>query len=430
MEIIMQDIFDKCTGDGGYFGQFRVAGDRFFTLPVIDGIPGPGMKFNGIDTIMWSINNYLGLVDDPQIKAAALEATQKWSLGAPMGSRMMSGSTSEHLALEKSLAEYAQKEDAFLFNYGYMGVLGTVSALCGPDDILIVDKLSHACIVDAAFSAKGGQGGKPMVRFFRHNNMNDLESLLKRINRNRKGGVMILTEGVYGMTGDLADLEGITALARKYGGRIFVDDAHGFGVMGEHGRGTADHFGVQEEIDIYFGTFAKSFASIGGFSATSTQVRDWIAYNARTQVFAKALPMPYVKSLQHTLKKVISEDHRRATMWERSHGLKEGLRNLGFHIGSGQSPICAVFIPAGDKLEDLSIRVLQYLRKNGVFCTGVIWPVIPPGLVMLRMIPTAAHSEEDVLRTIEVFAHMQRDLENSFTLGDEQINKANKIYML
>ncbi len=425
----MQDIFDKCAGDGGYFGQFRAVGDRFFTLPVIDGIPGPRMKFNGIDTVMWSINNYLGMVNDTQIKETALEATQAWSLGSPMGSRMMSGTTSEHLALEKALAEYAQKEDSFLFNYGYMGVMGTVSALCGPDDILIVDKLSHACIVDAAFSAKGGQGGRPMVRFFRHNDMNDLESLLKRINKNRKGGVMILTEGVYGMTGDLADLKGITTLARKYEGRIFIDDAHGIGVMGEHGRGTADHFGVQEEIDIYFGTFAKSFASIGGFSATSTQVRDWIAYNARTQVFAKALPMPYVKSLQLTLNKVINEDYRRALMWERANSLKEGLSNLGFHIGSGQSPICTVFIPAGDKLEDLIMSVLQYLRNNGVFCTGVMWPVIPPGLVSLRMIPTAAHSEEDVRRTIEVFAHMQRDLKNSFTLGEEQITKANKIYL-
>jgi glycine C-acetyltransferase len=424
----MPDMFDKCATDQGYFGRFRVAGDRFFTLPVIDDLPGPHMKFQGQDNIMWSVNNYIGLANDPEIKAAAIEATEKWSVSSPMGSRMMSGSTSEHLALEKSLAEHAQKEDSFLFNYGYMGVIGTVTSLTGPDDTLIVDKLAHACIVDAAFSAKGGQGGKPMVRFFRHNDMHDLESVLKSVNKTRKGGVMILSEGVYGMTGDLADLKGITSLARQYDARVFIDDAHGIGVLGEKGRGTADHLGVQDEIDIYFGTFAKSFASIGGYSATSTQVRDWIAYNARTQVFAKALPMPYVKSLQVALKKVADGDDRRKVMWERSNHLKDGLRNLGYHIGSGDSPICAVFTPVGDNLEEVAMGMLTYLRKNNIFCTGVTWPVIPPGLVMFRMIPTTAHSEEDVARTIDVFKTMRDDLSIQFPLSDDLMGKITKIF--
>lgn len=422
------DIFDKCATAEGYFGKFRVQGDRFFTLPVLDAVPGPRMKFQGLENIMWSVNNYLGLANDPEIKAAAMEAGEKWSVSSPMGSRMMSGTTSEHLALEKALADYSQKEDAFLFNYGYMGVVGTVTSLCGPDDILVVDKLAHACIVDAAFSAKGGQGGRPMVRFFRHNDMNDLESVLKSINKNRRGGVMILSEGVYGMTGDLADLVGITSLAQKYNARVFIDDAHGIGVMGAKGRGAADYLGVQEKIDIYFGTFAKAFASIGGYSATSTPVRDWIAYNARTQVFAKALPMIYVKSLQLALQKVIGGDDRRTVMWERSNHLKSGLKDLGYHIGFGESPICAVFIPAGDSLDELIMKVLSYLRKNGIFCTGVIWPVIPPGLVMLRMIPTAAHSEEDVARTIEVFRNLREDLKIEFSLADAEIAKVSKIY--
>ena len=424
----MIDMFDKCGTDEGYFGRLRAAGDRFFTLPVIDDIPGPHMKFQGEENIMWSVNNYIGLANDPDIKAAALEATEKWSVSSPMGSRMMSGSTSEHLALEKSLAEYAQKEDAFLFNYGYMGVLGTVQALTGPDDTLIVDKLAHACIVDSAFSAKGGNGGKTMVRFFRHNDMHDLESVLKSVNKTRKGGVMILTEGVYGMTGDLADLRGITALARQYDARVFIDDAHGIGVMGEKGRGTADHLGVQKEIDIYFGTFAKSFASIGGYSATSTQVRDWIAYNARTQVFAKALPMPYVKSLQVALKKVADGDDRRQAMWDRSNELKDGLRNLGYHIGTGDSPICAVFTPVGENLEEVGMSMLTYLRQHKIFCTGVMWPVIPPGLVMFRMIPTAAHTKEDVARTVEVFKAMRDDLKVQFPLKDDLVSKINKIF--
>lgn len=424
----MHDIFDKCAGDEGYFGRFRAAGDRFFTLPVLDDIPGPRMKFQGEETIMWSVNNYIGLAGDPEIKAAAAAAVEQWSLSSPMGSRMMSGTSSEHLALEKALAEHARKEDAFVFNYGYMGVMGTITALCGPEDTLIVDKLAHACIVDAAFSAKGGQGGKPTVRFFRHNDMDDLESVLKSVNKNRKGGVMILIEGVYGMTGDLADVPAVTALARKYHARIYLDDAHGVGVIGEKGRGTADHLGVQDEIDIYFGTFAKSFAAIGGYSAATTQVRDWIAYNARTQVFAKTLPMAYVKTLQLTLRKVAEADDRRKTMWERSKQLKSGLRELGYHIGSGDSPICAVFTPVGDKIEDVAMDMLKYLRTHGVFCTGVVWPVIPPGLVMFRMIPTAAHSEEDVRRTVEVYRNMRDDLNIQFPLGDTELTKINKIY--
>ncbi len=424
----MIDIFAKCATSEGYFGELRAAGDRFYTLPVIDDIPGPLMKIQGRENIMWSVNNYIGLANDEEIKAAAIEAAEKWSVSSPMGSRMMSGTTSEHLDLEKSLAEYARKEDAFLFNYGYMGVVGTVTSLCGPDDILIVDRLAHACIIDAAFSAKGGQGGKPMVRFFRHNDMNDLESVLGSVNKNRKGGVMILTEGVYGMTGDLADLRNITMLAEKYSARVFIDDAHGIGVMGDQGRGTADFFGVQDNIDIYFGTFAKTFASIGGYAATSTQVRDWIAFNARTQVFAKALPMVYVKSLQVALTKVINGNDRRAVMWERSRQLKNGLRELGCHIGSGESPICAVYIPAGKSLEELIKKVLTYLRKNGVFCTGVIWPVIPPGIVMLRMIPTAAHTEEHVAETVEVFKRMQKDLHVKFSLAEKEIAKVDKIY--
>lgn len=424
----MTDIFDKCSTDEGYFGHFRVAKDRFFTLPVLDGIPGPRMKCQGKQTIMWSVNNYVGLAGDADIKETAIQTAQEWSISGPMGSRMMSGSTRDHLNLEKALAAYSQKEDAFLFNYGYMGVLGIITSLCGPDDVLIVDKLAHACIIDAAFSAKGGQGGKPVVRFFRHNDMNDLESVLKSVNKTRKGGVMILCEGVYGMTGDLADLPGITVLARRYEARVFIDDAHGIGVMGAQGRGTADFFGVQNEIDIYFGTFAKAFASIGGYSASSEQVRDWIAFNSRTQVFAKALPMIYVKSLQVTLEKIIDGDDRRALMWECSRRLREKLGVLGLHIGPGESPICAVFIPAGEHLLDIIVRILTYLRQNGIFCTGVMWPVIPPGLVMLRMIPTAAHSEEDVDETVKVFKAMRDDLEIEFSLKKDEIAKVGKIY--
>jgi len=423
----MPDIFDKCSTDGGYFGQLRVAKDRFFTLPVIDDIPGPHMKFQDHDNIMWSINNYIGLANDPDIKAAAIEATETWSVSSPMGSRMMSGSTSEHIALEKSLAEHAQKENSFLFNYGYMGVLGTITALTGPDDTLIVDKLAHACIVDATLCSKSQNSGRTSVRFFRHNDMEDLESVLKSVNRTRKGGLMILAEGVYGMTGDLANLGDISNLARRYDVRIFIDDAHGIGVLGEKGRGTASHLGVQKEIDIYFGTFAKAFASIGGYSATSNSVRDYIAYNARSQVFAKALPMTYVLSLKVALRKVIEGDDRRRVMWQRSEALKNGLRELGYHIGTGDSPICSVFVPVGEYLESIGMEMLTYLRVNGVFCTGLVWPVIPPGLIMFRMIPTSVHTSEDVGKTVEVFKNMRDSLKIQ-PLGSVELSKIAKIY--
>lgn len=423
----MSDIFDKCAAAGGYFGQHRAAKDRFFTLPVIDDIPGPHMKFQGRDNIMWSVNNYIGLANDADIKTAAMKAMETWSISSPMGSRMMSGSTSEHLALEKSLAEHAQKEDSFLFNYGYMGVLGTVTALTGSDDTLVVDKLAHACIVDAALSSRSQNSDGTTVRFFRHNDMNDLEFVLRSINKSRKGGLMILVEGVYGMTGDLANLNGITELARRYDARVFVDDAHGIGVLGEKGRGTASHLGVQEEIDIYFGTFAKAFASIGGYSATSNLVRDYIAYNARTQVFAKALPMPYVLSLKVALRKVIEGDERRRIMWQRSGELRDGLRKLGYHIGTGKSPICSVFVPVGERIESVAMEMLSYLREHGVFCTGIMWPVIPPGLMMFRMIPTSAHAPEDVDETIEVFKSMRDKLEMR-GLNSSELGKIAKIY--
>lgn len=423
----MPDIFDKCSTDGGYFGRLRVAKDRFFTLPVIDDIPGPHMKFQDHDNIMWSINNYIGLANDPDIKAAAIEATETWSVSSPMGSRMMSGSTSEHIALEKSLAGHAQKENSFLFNYGYLGVLGTITALTGPDDTLIVDKLAHACIVDAALCSKSQNSGRTSVRFSRHNDMEDLESVLKSVNRTRKGGLMILAEGVYGMTGDLANLGDISNLARRYDARIFIDDAHGIGVLGEKGRGTANHLGVQKEIDIYFGTFAKAFASIGGYSATSNSVRDYIAYNARSQVFAKALPMTYVLSLKVALRKVIEGDDRRRVMWQRSEALKNGLRELGYHIGTGDSPICSVFVPVGEYLESIGMEMLTYLRVNGVFCTGLVWPVIPPGLIMFRMIPTSVHTSEDVGKTVEVFKNMRDSLKIQ-PLGSVELSKIAKIY--
>ncbi|MFP4612192.1 MAG: aminotransferase class I/II-fold pyridoxal phosphate-dependent enzyme [Spirochaetaceae bacterium] len=417
------DLFDKCDTDAGYFGGQRVEDDHYYTRPILPPKPGTVMDFQGEPKIMWSVNNYLGLADHPDIKKAATAAVEEFGTAAPMGSRMMTGNTEYHRALEGRLAEVAQKESAFLFNYGYLGVLGTIASLVGPDDVVVVDKLAHSCIVDGAFLASG------TLRVFKHNNMESLETVLKKVNRERKGGVLIVTEGVYGMTGDVAKLREITELARRYDARLFIDDAHGWGVMGEQGRGSADYLGVQDDVDIYFGTFAKSFAAIGGFSAGEKRAIDWISYNARTQVFAKSLPMIYVRTLDTTLDLVTAADDRRERMWQNSAVLKEGISDLGYFVGPGESPICAVFAPLHDQdVFTVGKQLIRYFRDRGVFVTAVTYPVIPMGLVMFRMIPTADHTEEQIARTIEVFKSLRDEPDFDVTFGEEDVRTIRKVY--
>ncbi len=417
------DLFDKCHSDGGYFGKYRLAGDKYFTQPILDPSPGRVMKYNDSNQIMWSINNYLGLAENKEIRAAALAAVKEFSTSAPMGSRMMSGNTSDHIELERRLAEYSQKEAAILFNYGYLGVLGTISSLAQQDDIIIMDKLSHASIVDGTFLSN------VPFRVYRHNDMNSLETLLKRVNRDRKGGLLIVIEGTYGMTGDLANLPEICRLKDKYDARLFVDDAHGFGVMGAEGRGIGEHFGIQDQIDIYFGTFAKAFASIGGFSSAPEKVVDWIRYNARTQVFAKSLPMVYVRALQKTLELVVNGSDYRERMWNNANLLKDSLRNEGFTVGWGESPICPVYVTAAEEeMESVGRQMSTYLRDNGIFVTGVTWPVIPLGFIMFRMIPTASHLPEDIERTIAVFRTMREELNLDLSMSSDSKRKIRKLY--
>jgi len=313
---------------------------------------------------------------------------------------MMTGNTQRHIDLEKALADFLEKEAAVLFNYGYLGVLGTLQALVGANDTILIDKLVHASMLDGMILAPG------KFRVFRHNDMNSLESHLKRVNRDRKGGILIVTEGVFGMQGDLADLAGICTLKEKYDARLYVDDAHGFGVMGEKGQGVGSFYGVHDKIDIYFGTFAKAFAAIGGVSASDKKVCEWILYNARTQVFAKSLPLVYVEVLLKTLEIIRNDTERRKKMWENSKKLKAGLRNLGYQVGEVLSPITPVYVPIGDV--KLGMEIITEMRELGVFITGVIYPVIPKGLVLFRMIPTASHTEEDIQTTIDAF-HKVRD---------------------
>jgi glycine C-acetyltransferase len=398
----MIDLFDKCQTDGGYFGPFRARGDHYFSRPILDPIPGREMIFQGKKVVQWSINNYLGLAENEELKALSVEAARTYGASAPMGARMMTGNTEHHIALEKKFADWLQKEDAVLFNYGYLGVLGTIASLVDSNDTILVDKLSHASMLDGVFVSQA------KFRVYRHNDMNSLESHLKHVNKDRKGGVLIVTEGVFGMKGDIADLPAICALKDRYGARIYIDDAHGFGVMGPGGRGSGEYFGVHDKLDIYFGTFAKAFAAIGGVSATTKPVAEWIRYNARTQVFAKSLPMIYVAVLSKALDIIAHDDVRRQRMWANANKIKSGLRDLGYEVGDVPSPLCAVYVPAGDI--NLGMAIIKALRDLGIFITGVIYPVVPKGILLFRMVPTASHTDEDIRRTIAAFKTVRDEL--------------------
>lgn len=417
------DLFDKCKTADGYFGDLRLINDEYFTKPVLDSLPGPHMDFMGVPSIMWSVNNYLGLAQNEEIKKVAEETLVDHSISSPMGSRMLTGTTSVHKEFEQRLAAFSEKESAILFNYGYLGVMGTIASLTGPDDVVIMDKLAHASIVDGTFLSQA------QFRVFRHNDMDSLEALLKRVNRDRKGGILIVIEGTYGMTGDLANMVDICRLKDEYGARLFVDDAHGIGVLGQKGMGIGEYFDVQDKIDIYFGTFAKSFASIGGFSAGPREVIDWIRYNARTQVFAKSLPMVYVKSLMKTLDMIKNGQDRREKMWTIANRIKDGLRDLGYYVGPGKAPICPVFTTLPEEIQvEAGKKMVTFLRNNGVYVSPVAYPVIPRGLIMFRMIPTAAHSIEDVDQTLKIFKQMKEEMDFDLSVSDDQIKKIGALF--
>ncbi len=393
------DIFNKCHEDGGYLGIFRMMNDKYYTRPILDPYPGPEMEFQGKKVITWSINNYLGLARNEDLHKVSIKSIKEYGSSSPMGSRMLTGNTTKHEALEERLAAFEKKPSAILFNYGYLGVLGTMSSIVHRSDTIIIDKLSHACMIDGTFLA----GGK--YRFYKHNNMDDLEKQLKLARQRKTGGVLIVTEGVFGMRGDLAKLDQICDLKDKYEARVFVDDAHGCGVMGATGRGTTEHFGMIDRVDLYFSTFAKAFAAIGGFTCGDKEVIRYIRYNARTQIFAKSLPMVYVDTVNATLDKIEKEPQHRERLWEVARMLQKGLKEMGYNLGDTQSPITPVHVPAEP---DVAMSIVAHLReKEGVFVSGVMYPVVPKGVILLRMIPTAAHSDEDVENTLVAFKNLR-----------------------
>lgn len=398
------DIFHKCYQKQGLFSDIRSLGNNYFAQPILEGPIGPHMTFNNKKMIVWSINDYLGMAGHPLATERAKEVLENFGTAYPMGARLMSGFTHHHKSLEEKLAHFAQKEAALLFNYGYLGIMGIITSLVGPKDTVIIDHDSHACIVDGA---KLATSKRNQFRVFRHNDMAHLEKILKSVNQNRQGGVLIVTDGIYGMTGEVAPLKEICELKEKYNARLVVDDAHGVGIMGMNGRGTGEHLGVQDKIDLYFSTFAKCFAGIGGFVAGDQEIIEHITWNARPVIFAKNLPLIYTESVSATLDVIINEPERRAKLWEIANHLQTRLKEEGFDIGNTSSPITPVFLSISGF--ESTKEVITLLReKYHIFTSGVMYPVVPRGVLLLRLVPSCKHTLEDVNKTVEAFIEIKK----------------------
>jgi glycine C-acetyltransferase len=408
------DIFDKIKQNMGPIGQYMKEAHGYFTFPKLEGEIGPRMNFRGKEVLVWSLNNYLGLANHPEVRKADAEAAAKYGMAYPMGARMMSGQTSSHEELERQLAAFQGKEDAYLLNYGYQGMVSIIDSLLGRNDVIVYDSESHACILDGVRLHMG----KRFV--FPHNNMENLEKQLGRavnLASKQNGGVLVITEGVFGMSGDLGKLDQIVKLRKKYPFRLLVDDAHGFGTMGSTGAGVAEHLGVQDEVDVYFGTFAKAMAGIGGFVAGNEMVINFLRYNMRSQIFAKSLPMPMVIGALKRLELLKTQGRLREDLWNIVNALQNGLREKGFNIGNTESPVTPVFL-SGSVPEGTNIAL--DLRENySIFCSLVGYPVVPKGVLLIRLIPTAMHTLEDVEYTINAFGEVAKKLQAGKYAGEK-----------
>ncbi|MDA3878901.1 MAG: pyridoxal phosphate-dependent aminotransferase family protein [Prolixibacteraceae bacterium] len=402
------DIFDKLS-NLGELGQYQKQAHGYFMFPKLEGEIQPRMKFRGKEVLIWSLNNYLGLANHPEVREADAKAAAEYGMGYPMGARMMSGQTSKHEELEHELATFVGKEDAFLLNFGYQGMVSIIDSIASRKDVIVYDSESHACIMDGIFLHKA-KGGKSFV--FQHNNLEKCEKMLQFATRRTAetgGGILLITEGVFGMAGDLGELDKIAELKKKFSFRMLVDDAHGFGTMGKTGAGTGEHFGVQDEIDIYFSTFAKAMAGIGAFVAADENVVDYLRYNMRSQTFAKSLPMPMVIGGLKRLELLKEKKELRDNLWKVVNHLQNGLRKHGFDLGATNSPVTPVYLKGG---VPEATNVVMDLRENyNVFCSIVIYPVIPKGELLLRLIPTSVHSLEDVDYTIKAFTEVRKKLD-------------------
>jgi len=405
----MEDIFDRLKKARGPLGKYQEKAEGYFMFPELEGEIAPKMMFRGKEVLTWSLNNYLGLANDPEVRKADAEAAAKYGMAYPMGARMMSGQTKYHKQLENELAAFVSKPAAYLLNYGYQGMVSIIDSLMTRNDVAVYDSESHACILDGLRLHMG----KRFV--FPHNDMEGLRKQLQRATAladKQNGGVLVITEGVFGMAGDLGKLDEIVAMKRDFKFRLLVDDAHGFGTMGKTGAGTGEHLEAQDQIDVFFATFAKSMAGIGAFVAAEEEIIAYLKYNMRSQIFAKSLPMPMVFGALKRLELLKTKPQYKAKLWEITRALQNGLRKNGFNIGNTNSPVTPVFF---NGTVDQGTNIVVDLRENyNIFCSIVVYPVVPKEVIMLRLIPTAAHTLEDVERTIKVFSEVKDKLMSGF----------------
>ncbi len=402
------DIFEKFKSNKGALGQYSYFADGYFMFPKLEGEIGPRMKFRGKEVLNWSLNNYLGLANLPEVIKADADATAQYGLAYPMGARMMSGQTTTHEKFEKMAADFVGKESAYLLNFGYQGMVSIIDSLVDRRDVIVYDSESHACIMDGLRL----HIGKRFV--YHHNDMESCEKQLQRATRlveQTGGGILVITEGVFGMAGDLGKLDQIAKLKEKYSFRFLVDDAHGFGTMGKTGAGTGEHFGVQDQIDVYFATFAKSMAGIGAFVAGKKEVITYLRFNLRSQIYAKSLPMAMTIGAIKRLELIQAHPEYREKLWTIAHALQKGFREAGLDLGNTESPVTPVFMKC--PLSQVTQMIFDLRENYGLFCSVVVYPVVPKDVVMLRIIPTAAHTLEDVEYTLKAFTEIKEKVDKN-----------------
>ncbi len=408
------DLFEKIKNNRGPLGQHAKSAHGYFTFPKLEGEISNKMFFRGKEVLVWSVNNYIGLSNQPEVREADEQASKEWGLGYPMGSRMMSGNTNYHEELENNLSAFIRKEDTILLNFGYQGMLSSIDALVDRKDVIVYDSECHACIIDGVRLHQG----KRFV--FPHNNIENFEKQLQRANKiveETGGGILVITEGVFGMSGDLGKIREISQLKSKYNFRLFVDDAHGFGTMGKDGYGTGEHLDCHDEIDIYFGTFAKSMASIGAFISSTEDVVEYLRYNMRSQIFAKSLPTPLVIGAIKRLELLQNKTELKDQLWKIANELQSGLKDAGFNLGNTESAVTPVYLSGG--VGEATNLTLDLRENYGIFCSIVTYPVVPKGVILLRLIPTAVHTLEDVQYTIESFTSIKDKLENGEYISEK-----------
>ena len=403
----MKDIFERILENKGPLGKWASVAEGYFVFPKLEGPISNRMKFNGKEVITWSVNDYLGLANQPEIRKADADAAVKYGSAHPMGARMMSGHTDLHEQLERELAEFVEKEAAYVLNFGYQGILSTIDTLVSKNDVIVYDVDAHACIID-------GVRLHPGKRFtYQHNDIESLEKNLERATKMAEqtgGGILVISEGVFGMRGEQGRLKEIVALKEKFSFRFLVDDAHGFGTLGARGAGAGEEQGIQDDIDVYFATFAKSMASTGAFIAADKEIIDYLKYNMRSQMFAKSLQSVLVEGALKRLDMLRNSPEFKAKLWDNVNALQNGLKERGFDIGTTQSCVTPVYLKGS--IPEAMVLVKDLRENYGIFCSIVVYPVVPKGLILLRLIPTASHNMDDVSITLEAFSAIREKLEN------------------